>query len=273
MLPTHQFDLSFAIPSRTQTAPEIIFTINQQHLPTIIERLQVMTDRWQDHKSTYLGRFDTDFTLLQEDLFSTTFGYGDCGYLTTEDGKAHLRVRLVAEAGKYYASATLFILVRALGFPFEDHIPNNRHQVVEIMLNAEHCPTGYGHAVGGQLSSALVEWLRKYVNDMTILSHDTAVRLPADVTLSMETVWKAVTEPARHEYGKPPHINGWIRECGAFSLICFGDACDLSIYPDETSHEIGESVQFSCHNLDTAEQQLTLIAGLAKLCELARSSS
>ena len=32
-------------------------------------------------------------------------------------------------------------------------------------------------------------------------------------------------------------------------------------------------VDLGCHNLDTSDQQLTLLAGLAKLAELARSDS
>lgn len=55
-------------------------------------------------------------------------------------------------------------------------------------------------------------------------------------------------------------------------LGCFGNACDIDIYPDHTCGEMDEPyVRFSCHNLDTAAQQMTLLAGLAKLCELARA--
>lgn len=45
---------------------------------------------------------------------------------------------------------------------------------------------------------------------------------------------------------------------GRFELDCFGDACDLSMYPDSTP-------EFSCHNLDLPFQQATLLAGLASL--------
>ena len=150
----------------------------------------------------------------------------------------------------------------------------NDPRTVEIMLNAEHRAEGYGHAVGGHLSSTLVEWLREYAKDKASGSgiHQ-AAPLPDEVLLAMQTAWKAVTDPERHEYGEPPYTHGWVRQCGAFSLVCFGDACDLSIYPDETQHGVHESVQFGCHNLDSSEQQLTLVAGLAKLCELARVSS
>ncbi len=55
--------------------------------------------------------------------------------------------------------------------------------------------------------------------------------------------------------------------------MCPGDACDVSIYPDQIYGDaLGtKSVRFACHNLDSAAQQITLIAGIAKLCELARN--
>ena len=50
---------------------------------------------------------------------------------------------------------------------------------------------------------------------------------------------------------------------GRFELDCFGDACDLSMYPDSTP-------EFSCHNLDIPFQQATLLAGLASLYQRAK---
>lgn len=71
-----------------------------------------------------------------------------------------------------------------------------------------------------------------------------------------------------------------MRECratiapdGRFNLKCPGNACEVSIYPDRLyGDNMGtRSVQFSCHNLDGAVQQITLLVGIAKLCELARN--
>ena len=43
----------------------------------------------------------------------------------------------------------------------------------------------------------------------------------------------------------------------------------MGVYPDGISQGI-EMRDLQCHNLDGAVQQLTLLAGLAKLCQLAR---
>jgi hypothetical protein len=93
--------------------------------------------------------------------------------------------------------------------------------------------------------------------------------VPAVVT-AMRHAWRATARESWQEY--VDECKGRIFQRGAFILDCFGNACDVGVYPsefrtDETSHTI------SCHNLDTAEQQLTFLAGLAKLCELTREDN
>lgn len=80
------------------------------------------------------------------------------------------------------------------------------------------------------------------------------------VSGNMHATWKAVA---------PRNLKRCADQCyarvrdGRFELGCFGDACDLSVYPDSDP-------MFSCHNLDTPFQQATLLAGLASICGVAK---
>ncbi len=66
-----------------------------------------------------------------------------------------------------------------------------------------------------------------------------------------------------HEYD----FNAYLSK-GRFVINCPGDACGL--HPSDWYSFKNEGFEFSCHNVDSAVQQLTLIVGLAKLCDMAR---
>jgi len=52
---------------------------------------------------------------------------------------------------------------------------------------------------------------------------------------------------------------------GRTYLSCPGDACDVLFEPQDREMRGGN---ISCHNVDSVFQQITLLAGLAKLCGL-----
>jgi len=56
---------------------------------------------------------------------------------------------------------------------------------------------------------------------------------------------------------------------GRFTINCPGDACGL--YPSEWYDFKDEGFKFSCHNVDSPAQQLTLLVGFAVLCDKVRS--
>lgn len=133
-------------------------------------------------------------------------------------------------------------------------------------------PGGHGHSVSGWLSQDVMAWLKNYAKDKVDTNSFMQVApMHPEVVYAMRSVWYAISTPERRPYADA--ASGWVRENGAFSLNCFGDACDLSIYPDSYNGENYVSVEFGCHNLDSADQQLTLLAGLAKICELAREAT
>lgn len=60
----------------------------------------------------------------------------------------------------------------------------------------------------------------------------------------------------------------YVRSSGTFIADCPGNAC--GIHPSDWHLEEGKGYELSCHNVDTSGQQITLIAGLAALCDKAR---
>jgi hypothetical protein len=273
----HTYDLAFVTPRRhPRTVPELVFIIDEVHLPEAIDRLHKITNQLTEYARKYLGKDDTTFTLPIPDLFGNKeFGYGKCGYWSLENNKIHLRLQLRPYPSTHYCSLTIFMLTRAFGFPFEDGARSNRQQDVELMTMSEVGRSGgYGHAVGGWISEDVLKWLEVYTRDkVRSLGIIEAAPMHPEVLQAQQAAWSAISSPKMQQYASSRNIYGWVRGNGSFSLNCFGDACDLSIYPD---HWLGEgcgSVQFGCHNLDSADQQLTLLVGLAKICQLAREST
>lgn len=83
------------------------------------------------------------------------------------------------------------------------------------------------------------------------------------VAKDMRRAWTATTPRRLKRCADRCYVN--VHDA-RFEIGCFGDACDLSIYPDSDP-------MFSCHNLDTAFQQATLLAGLASLYERVKSKT
>lgn len=259
----HIFGFSFVAPNRKrQTKPQLVFTLNKKYWPELMSRLQRLSARWEVGK--YL---DTSvvFTLPEPDLFGNTeFGYRKCGFLTTKEDEVSLRVELSQEK-LFCITATIHLLTDALRVPYEHKsVGSNRSQQIDITTRCSLNST-YGHALSGYVSGEVRNWLRG--KGASIDAKNKTARAPFEIVVAMRQAWQAVVSKDSHR---------WASECGAritndgrFILDCMGDACDVAIYPDCFEGE-GGSVQFSCHNLDQARQQVTLLAGLAKLCELVR---
>lgn len=274
---THIYDLAFVSPKRRpRTSPEIVFIIDERHLPEVVDRLQKVTERFSDFINRYLNEDSSHLTLPIPDLFGNKdFGYGKCGYWTLEDGRVHFHLQLRPYPWTHYCSLTIFALTKALGFPFDTVTGTNRQQDVELMTLCElGRSSGYGHAVGGHLSSTVHEWLKKYAKgEEKIRGIIEVAPMHPEVIQAQQATWHAISTEHKRKYASRSHIYGWMRDSGAFSLNCFGNACDLSVYPDSWLDREDGPIELRCHNLDNSDQQLTLLAGLAKICQLARESS
>ena len=65
-------------------------------------------------------------------------------------------------------------------------------------------------------------------------------------------------------------FNAYVQK-GHFIINCPGDACGL--HPSDWYAHEGRGYEFSCHNVDSAIQQITLLVGLATLNDMARKAN
>ncbi len=270
----HVYDLSFVPPrSSKEINPHLVFSMSERHLEIFQAKLHFITQRIiEDAIKEYFGAY-SEFTPPDKDLFGNrVFGYGTCGYVNIKDRKIHFNFELSDSARANYISMTIRILLMVLNNMSVDEevkLPNRQQfiQIDTVCRNDVH-----GHSVSGYISPDFGMWLKKQGgkipdSDQRML---TRVSLPI-VEEVMRQTWNKVTH--RELWEDMSEYRATIAPDGRFNLKCPGNACDVSIYPDQLyGDSIGtRSVQFGCHNLDSAAQQITLLAGIAKLCELARN--
>lgn len=262
------YDLSFiSSKKRSSTKSQLVFTFERKYLSECISRLETITGRSDTEK--YCGQ-ETHFRMPVPDLFGNIeFGYGGCGLVAELENEVSFCVEL-CEAHLHNATMTIHVLTQTFLGQFEGEPEHsNRSQQVDLETGCAHMP--HGHSVGGYVSGEVREWLRRQWHKGPTDNWAHWAPMPQEVLAAMRQTWIAVSPKDLKRWAKD--CGGSITEDGRFILNCFGNACDLAIYPDNACIDEYSSVRFSCHNLDAARQQLTLLAGLAKLCELARTDS
>lgn len=261
---SHRFDFSFVAPNRKRrTKPQLVFTFDQRHLPEVETRLVILSSRWA--VEYYLGK-PVEFALPRPDLFGRMeCGYDRCAIVTFEGENVSFRLEL--EAKQLSAiTATIALFTSALDAPFElVQVRSNRVQQIELTTRCENESMGWDHAIGGYISSEVRSWLRRKSTHLD--EKKWANEASPEIVAAMRQAWKAVVPKSSRE---------WARDCrariatdGRFILECMGNACDVAIDPGSMEIE-NDVTEFGCHNLDQARQQVTLLAGLAKLCEIVR---
>lgn len=267
MLDYHTYDLGF-VPHAIK--PEIVFIIKTEHLDALIARLDRFTFDISHESNQYFKPRGSEFVLFEKELFDRVFGYGRCGRVTLQDDEAWLRIELGREWRIYEATYTIHVLSRVLSAPFSEELTNHAQQL-DLATRADRTAFGWGHMLNGYLSASVVCWLRLYAEkNKNHADSYWCTRMHPDVLAAMRCTWKAIGQKELTEYAN--EADGVISGEGRFILKCFGNACDIAIYPDTPMYEEEGYANFSCHNLDSADQQLTLLAGLAKLLELARQT-
>jgi hypothetical protein len=267
MLESHTYDFAFVAH---QTTPEIVFIIKAHNLDTLCDRLDDFTKRIANEANEYFKPRGSEFILFEQQLFENVFGYGNCGYVTIHDDEAWLRIRLGRDWRIYEATYTIHVLSRILMSPFSTE-PSNLEQQVELHARADRTAPGWGHMLGGHVSASVLRWLREYAEkNVAWEGQYWCTPMHPEVLTAMRNTWQAMSRRELLQYAN--EANGVISAEGRFILQCFGNACDIAIYPDITIYEEEGYAQFSCHNLDSADQQLTLLTGLIKILELARQS-
>jgi len=109
----------------------------------------------------------------------------------------------------------------------------------------------HGGSLSGLYSIPLVKWMSEKVG-----------RNIPEMVGAMSTAYEHMLGPGSAKYG--PFRASVDYEGGWLNVYCPGDACGLN--PDSNGLEgDGRGYEFSCHNVDSPAQQLTLLAGLAAL--------
>lgn len=116
----------------------------------------------------------------------------------------------------------------------------------------------HGGSLYGTYSIPLTRFLSSFRPDSEMV----------EMTEAMVEAWKKMfgetDEYDKYSFwAKVAYKNGWL------NVSCPGDACGL--HPgDSSGPEPGRGYKFSCHNVDSPMQQMSLLAGLAALCDKAR---
>lgn len=267
--PDRVFGLSY-VPSGEGTPPELVFFVEpgigamaereilDRRLYAASDYLESRNDRWPGHQP---GLFDQ--------AGEREFGFGACGYV--REGESGDEYHLPLTYGTVpQVALTLHLFAFALQNLVSDAMrvepQANRAQLLDFMTRCDnHAHAGYGHATTGHIYPSFRSWLVRLGAEHEADSGHVTV-----VEEAMADVYQAVAHPKAREFASDcrARVNG----AGRFLLECPGNACDIAIYPDGdygNCEEYEFLSNFSCHNLDAAEQQLTLLAGLAVLHDLA----
>jgi hypothetical protein len=165
----------------------------------------------------------------------------------------------------FQVSGTLTLLSIFLNILDQNALPQDLHskrkQLISIITT-----TGYGFygcSINCKISRCLCQWISKsFKPDFEEL-----------IIKAMRKVYYHMhQEQDSDEYMRKYYFRFDLRENGRFHLDCPGNACGL----DPSHMDMGgidEGFELSPHNTDTPSQQLTLLAGLAKICDLYRQEN
>lgn len=148
-------------------------------------------------------------------------------------------------------STSLSILT--LRLPYYDHdVPTAFPQLMTFETSAGH----RNSSLHGEIGIPFQRWLASFPDNTWF---------PGAVA-AMETAYKKMFGPhvgmvAQHSFEMRPQNGGLITSCP-------GEGCGIN--PAGWNFREGKGYEFSSHNVDTPAQQLTLLAGLAALHDIAR---
>lgn len=260
------YGLSFR-PADTSQSAAICITIYEP----CVTRLSMLAQRFR-HKDEMVRAFRA--SSYECDL---TKGFGFDGSIVAVGLEGNYRVleAPLTTAARHLNLAgsisELFALLQWPGFDLQAgeepwQLDGTREQ--QVLLTSDINPNGGLHSspLYGYTSSALIDWVEgKYQEGWY------------EVTLAEEAMletWNTLTtQPkrvARPSIGCGLADDFLVRvgENGRFLLRTIGNSCEVET-EDWSTRRKGEGLRLGCHNLDSPIQQLSLLAGLARLHELA----
>lgn len=155
----------------------------------------------------------------------------------------------------YELSASLNLIMQA-ALTITEQSKNNQSQLISIMLETGDRPSA---DIEGELSSILVNWLAK-----------NSIRFEKEFAPKIITAMAKVYKKLHPNY-RLVHKSGFravLHNDWHLLLDCPGNACGINALDPNGDGNKNAGYKFSCHNVHSVVQQLTLLAGLIKLCDL-----
>lgn len=266
--PARIYGLSFRPPHAEIgiQRPEIVLTVSNETAAKLEELLESRKHRYIDQ--TYVPGCEPTWQDTQTALgfgFTRRFGYGKCAYVEESGTESRYCFPLIpSQEGRIALTLSLsFLFLDLIQDETKGQQGSNRQQLMTFATRCEDLPQGWGHMIGGYAYPAMRVWLSRVA--------ESGIDDPlASVREAMRLTYLSLDE----EYGErlADMCNARLHESGRFLLECPGNACDVAIYPDNDYGAGREGpTTISCHNLDWSRQQLTLLAGLAALHQLAEA--
>jgi hypothetical protein len=241
------YKLRYEPPHLTQSErPEIYCVIPGELFPGFVTEVSAHV---KGEKSAFLRFYQgylggkMPFEMLEE-----RFGFAGCAYIKHVGGDAEIRFPMKYEYAWHLCATISAVLRLAMHGHVQEELPEQT-----VVLYARTELEMHGHSIWGEVSPQMCRWIKAQHR-----------RLDDSVVRAMRSVWREVCQHGLEEYERDCRAR--LEKDGRFMFECFGDACDVGIYPDHGADDLeNRGTRFSCHNLDNQAQQLTLIAGLASM--------
>jgi hypothetical protein len=266
MNPVHVYDLSFISKKVSEShTPEIVISIRRPYVGMFKERIFRLIGG-DGGAAEYLHE-DAPFALFE----GGRYGYRWCCRVVERPEARDIHFELYDFQSRHTAMTlykTLLVLRSCFGEEVfaEEAEPRQYLDVQTICRDTIH-----GHTVEGWVFPSFGRWLaaqgrgqkppKAFSSEMY-----TGKSFAPVVKAAMAEAWEALAPLPLKKHKR--NCGAGIQEDGRFLLCCFGNACDMGIYPDTLGSGMGKGiVRFASHNLENHVQQLTFIAGLAALVE------
>ena len=152
--------------------------------------------------------------------------------------------------------ASLAILFEYLGYVSESDTGASRNQLLTVSTTLR--LSMHGGSLSGHYSRILVDWMSAQGYPVAIPAMEQAMREAWERMMGADQV-----KLERYYFrAQIDHKNGWL------NVTCPGNACGLN--PNHLEPRPGRGYEFSCHNVDSSIQQLTLLASLGALHDVVR---